>query len=165
MKIEIVQAVPDDAVTLAKLLTLLASQTTFMMYEIEEVPKPEVLRKQISLFDQSGNIILIAKVDDSVVGYALLTRGKVTRNRGVGSVVLGVLDNNQRKGVGSKLMKSLIFWAKQNGLYRLQLHVQTCNKIACDLYQKFGFEIEGVLRRCAYIEGKYVDKFQMSLIL
>lgn len=165
MKVEIVQAVPDDADALAELLSLLASQTTFMMYEVNEVPRPEALRRQISLFEQSGDIIFIAKGNDSVIGYALLTRGKVSRNRGVASVVLGVLQKNQRSGVGSELMKNAISWAKQKELYRLQLQVQTRNKAACNLYRKFGFEVEGVLRHCACIEGEYVDKFQMSLIL
>lgn len=165
MKVEIVQAVPDDADVLVELLSLLASQTTFMMYEVSEVPRPEALRRQISFFEQSGDIIFIAKGNDSVIGYALLTRGKVSRNKGVASVVLGVLQKNQRRGVGSKLMKNVISWAKKKELYRLQLQVQTCNKAAYDLYLKSGFEVEGILRRCAYIEGEYVDKFQMSLIL
>jgi hypothetical protein len=58
-----------------------------------------------------------------------------------------------------------IAWSKQHNLYRLQLQVQTSNKTACHLYQKYGFEIEGVLRCCAHIGGVYVDKFQMSLLL
>jgi RimJ/RimL family protein N-acetyltransferase len=71
----------------------------------------------------------------------------------------------QGHGIGSKLIEEAITWSKHQGLYRLQLQVQTKNTRALRLYQRYGFKDEGILHRCAVVNGQYVDKYQMALLL
>lgn len=47
-------------------------------------------------------------------------------------------------------------------LSRLELEVQVDNEAAIRLYKKFGFEIEGTLRKYTYRDGEYVDVFAMA---
>jgi putative acetyltransferase len=49
-------------------------------------------------------------------------------------------------------------------LTRLDLQVYTDNAAAVHLYQKFGFQIEGTLRRYAYRDGKYMDSYAMAWV-
>ena len=95
----------------------------------------------------------------------MVFRGNLARNRGVGTLALGVAETAQGYGVGSKLVAEAIAWSKYHNLYRLQLQVQTNNTKALRLYQKFGFQTEGTLRRCALVNDEYVDKYQMALLL
>ncbi len=47
-------------------------------------------------------------------------------------------------------------------LSRLELQVYTDNEAAIGLYKKFGFEIEGTLRRMSFRDGQYVDAYAMA---
>ena len=48
-------------------------------------------------------------------------------------------------------------------LTRLGLEVYTDNEPAIRLYTKFGFEIEGTLRRSAFRNGQFVDSYACLL--
>ena len=47
-------------------------------------------------------------------------------------------------------------------LTRLELEVYADNEAAIRLYERFGFEHEGVLRRHAFRNGEYVDAIMMA---
>jgi putative acetyltransferase len=67
--------------------------------------------------------------------------------------------------VGSALLEAVIELAdKWLNLTRLEMEVYTDNEAAIALYKKFGFEIEGTLRKFAFRDGEYVDAYAMSRI-
>ena len=76
---------------------------------------------------------------------------------------MAVRDDWQGRGVGTALMVACIDLADNwLNLTRLGLEVYTDNEPAIRLYTKFGFEIEGTLRRIAYRDGHFVDSYAMS---
>ena len=76
---------------------------------------------------------------------------------------MAVRDDWQGKGVGTVLMKAAIDQADNwLNLERLELEVNCDNEAGLRLYRKFGFEIEGTLRRFAFRGGVYVDAFLMA---
>jgi putative acetyltransferase len=83
-----------------------------------------------------------------------------------GTLMLGVRENAQGRGVGSTLMAILLATAKMRAnLRRVQLTVFAGNARAIRLYRRFGFEFEG-LHRCFSRRGTdYVDAFSMAVIL
>ena len=69
----------------------------------------------------------------------------------------------QGKGVGSALMAAAVDLAENYlGLIRLQLEVYPDNFPGIALYEKFGFEREGVMRGFAFRDGAYVDVIVMA---
>jgi L-phenylalanine/L-methionine N-acetyltransferase len=70
------------------------------------------------------------------------------------------------KGYGNKMMEEIIALGKQLGLVRIELSTATINNKAIRLYEKAGFEKEGVLRKYTYFknEGKYWDEAIMSYL-
>lgn len=162
----IVSATPDDALKLSHLMGKLESESDFMMYEAQEIPSEDLLRQRLESSERSKKeVFLLAVANGDLCGYALVFCGHLARNRGVGTLALGVAKFAQSCGVGSELITEAIAWAERHGLYRLQLQVQTSNKRAVRLYQKHGFKNEGTLHRCALVNGEYVDKYQMALLL
>jgi L-phenylalanine/L-methionine N-acetyltransferase len=105
---------------------------------------------------------IVAVLEGRIVGSADIFQYK-GRRRHVGDLGMSVHDDFQRRGIGSALMAALIDVADNwLDLKRLELTVYVDNAPAIQLYQKFGFEVEGTRRCDAFRAGQYVDSFAMA---
>jgi putative acetyltransferase len=101
---------------------------------------------------------------ERVIGMLGLQLGQ-GRTAHAGHLGMMVHPDFQNQGVGSALMEAAVELAeKWLNLSRLDLQVYTDNPAAIHLYQKFGFQIEGTLRRQAYRDGEYVDTYVMARV-
>ena len=90
---------------------------------------------------------------------------EVGRGRAAHTAHLGMMvhPDFHNRGVGSALMAAALNLVDNwLNLTRVDLQVYTDNPAAIHLYKKFGFEIEGTLRRFAYRDGQYVDSYTMA---
>ncbi len=77
---------------------------------------------------------------------------------------LGVA-KEQGHGYGTEAVRLLLNFAfKDLNLNRVGLHVLVTNEAALRVYEKVGFVQEGVLRKAAHIDGKYVDIAVMGIL-
>ncbi|HEV2913117.1 MAG TPA: GNAT family N-acetyltransferase [Pyrinomonadaceae bacterium] len=130
-----------------------------------QLPYPSLEQWRQRLANPSeGTYHLVASVGDRVVGMLTLdTFPNKPRRRHAGAVGMGVHDEWQGKGIGSALMRACVEMAdKWLNLTRLELEVYTDNEAAIRLYERFGFEREGTLRRYAFRDGLYVDAYLMA---
>jgi putative acetyltransferase len=112
-----------------------------------------------------GTYMLVAEAGDEVVGNLGLEAILTPRRRHVGRLYMAVRDDWQGKGVGTALMEAALDLADNwLNLTRVELEVYTHNQAGIALYEKFGFEIEGTLRRFAFRAGCYVDAYSMARI-
>ena len=87
------------------------------------------------------------------------------RRSHVGQLGMFVHDDYQNQGIGSQLMAAIIDLAENwLNLKRLELQVNTDNASAIHLYEKFGFEKEGILRKNAFRDGVYIDAYTMAKV-
>ena len=70
------------------------------------------------------------------------------------------------RGEGGKMMKEIIAHAGQQGLLRIELSASVTNEKAIRLYERAGFQKEGVLRRYTHLksEHRFVDEIMMSFL-
>lgn len=70
------------------------------------------------------------------------------------------------KGEGSKMLGKIIALAKEKGFLRIELSVASTNEKAIQLYEKLGFEREGLLRKYTHLksEQRFMDEIMMSLL-
>ncbi|RGX80713.1 N-acetyltransferase [Collinsella sp. OF03-4AA] len=74
-------------------------------------------------------------------------------------------DENRGKGIGSFAVKKMIEHAFLDmNLRRIELTVLEDNARARLLYEKFGFQYEGIKRKAKYKHGRYVDMRLMALL-
>lgn len=67
-------------------------------------------------------------------------------------------------GIGRILMQEAIKWCEMNHVEQLELDVVTSNERAIQLYQSFGFVIQGHLYHALkYEDGSYADEYKMIL--
>ena len=110
-------------------------------------------------------IMLVAVDGDKIVGNAIVERNKVSRYSHRGEVSITVLKEYWGRGIGSELMKRLVFLSKNAGFEILELDVRIDNGRAIALYKKVGFAPIGFYDKYFKIDGKYYGAFLMNLYL
>lgn len=100
-------------------------------------------------FNQKGEVLLVAKDDDMIVGFCGLNIDPYYPVPGLGRVRhLYVLTSKRRQGIGSKLIKQIILQAKLN--FDL-LNLRTHNVEADKFYLAQGFQRSYDRPECTHI--------------
>jgi putative acetyltransferase len=107
-------------------------------------------------------LLLGAVIDGKVIGTASLQRLENRRSH-VGQVGMAVHDAWRGQGAGSALMAALLEMADRwMGLKRVELTVYADNARAIGLYERHGFEREGLHKDFAFRDGAFVDALAMA---
>ena len=130
-----------------------------------QLPYPALeLWRQRFAAPPEGTYNLVAVAGERVVGQlGLHTNPHRPRRRHAADIGMAVHDDWQGRGVGTALLRAGVELADRwLNLLRLELEVYTDNEAAIRLYERFGFEREGTLRRYAFRDGVYVDAHLMA---
>lgn len=122
---------------------------------------------RLTQFIQSNigkNPTFVVIADERVVGWCDVTPISRTIMAHVGELGMGLMDGYREQGIGSVLMQTALHAARKQGLTRIALTVLEGNERAMQFYKKFGFEQEGVFRKHARIDGRYLDVIAMGLL-
>ncbi|OBX23667.1 MULTISPECIES: GNAT family N-acetyltransferase [Bizionia] len=95
------------------------------------------------LFDISGHYFLVAKENNSILGYAL--GGLNTENMQGWVLSLGVHQDGRGKGLGKQLTAQLIEVLKAYNAREIALTVYPDNDAAIKIYRNLGFEGDVIL--------------------
>ncbi|MDN3954281.1 GNAT family N-acetyltransferase [Sporolactobacillus laevolacticus] len=109
------------------------------------------------------NLFLVAVVHNRIVGFSRCEG--TTLKRFAHKVEFGVCVLKEYWGhaIGKNLLRNSIFWADSNGIKKITLNVLETNEKAIGLYQKLGFEIEGILKNDRVLsDGKYYNTIVMG---
>ena len=110
-------------------------------------------------------LVAVENPTTRLVGVITLAQQKRSRQH-VAYVGMAVHDDYHGQGIGSRLLKEVLTIADDwLNLKRVELTVFVDNASAIHLYQKFGFEIEGTLKKYAFRAGRYVDAYTMARIV
>ena len=155
-----------DGPALKELIDDVDAEADFMLREAGDPPDwladPEAgLARLIA----EGSIFFLAVADGIPIGSIGVMRGRNRRNRGVGTIGLGLRRAWWGHGVGNALLLRAEAWSRRRGLHRLELTVQTGNARAIALYRRRGFVEEGVRRAVFRHQDQWRDEMVMALLL
>ncbi|MCZ7588382.1 MAG: GNAT family N-acetyltransferase [Gaiella sp.] len=106
--------------------------------------------------------VLVAVDGDRIVGRLSLARDPHPASAHVADLGMMVAASHRRRGIGRMLLEAAVAWARTARVAKLELHVFPWNEQAIRLYERFGFEREG-LRRSHYLrDGVAVDALLMA---
>lgn len=114
----------------------------------------------------SKNIIYIFNDDDADRGMFKLIyqQHRNAHTAYLGGVAIDPLSAG--KGYALKMMEEIIDLGRMTGIKRIELSTAVVNEKAIRLYEKVGFEKEGVLKKYTWLksEDRYIDEVMMSYL-
>ncbi|MBK8988168.1 MAG: GNAT family N-acetyltransferase [Chloroflexi bacterium] len=114
----------------------------------------------------SNHLSLVAEWDQQFAGsLRLFTGEEYTLYEHVSDLGLFILKPYRRLGIGTRLMTEALGWARINKVEKIMLVVFASNLLAIRLYERFGFQQEGCLKRQIKTGNEYIDLLQMALFL
>lgn len=163
----------DDAQAYADLLAWLDGESFYPVVNLIErsMDAADWRRTIADLLERRERIILVAaETDDAtgivreLVGFLSTTPDWFGDDEGL-RIVIGIREAYTGQGIGTRLFTALDAWARQAGVRRLHLTVETDNARALALYHKMGFEVEGQVRNALQIQGRWFDDYVMAKIV
>lgn len=145
----------DMVETVARERLYLANTRGFTLAETQAFVK--------SILSGAG-VQFIALTGDRSVGWCDIVRKPYRGFEHVGTLGMGVIKNERNKGIGSLLLKNTIQAAADIGITRIELETYRTNETAIHLYEKFGFETEGIKKQARILDGRIEDMVCMALI-
>jgi putative acetyltransferase len=135
---------------------------TISQREIPSVPEERdwILRSKMA----ERGLILLAVVDEDVVGALDLWAGERPDNRHMGQFGMSVARPWRGHGVGRRLLVRAIEEARGwPGFCRLELECVAWNAPAIALYQSLGFQLEARMTKAINLRGRPEDMLLMAL--
>ena len=158
-------AIDNDAKNLSEVRVKIDGETENLDREKGEAYIDEVGFKQIIKEDTESrrNLFLVAEVNQRIVGFSRCEGSKLKRSFHKVEFGVCVLEEFWGYGIGKNLLLESIQWADKNEIKKMTLNVLETNENAIKLYKKYGFEIEGILKKDKLLsDGNYYNTILMS---
>jgi RimJ/RimL family protein N-acetyltransferase len=123
---------------------------------------PEQESRRLCERDGEGAVVIVAEEDGRIMGHI---ENSVPREEIRHTCELGmtVLEQYRMRGIGTRLLQSLLAWARSRGLSIVKLQVYSVNAPAIALYTRLGFvEDDRTKNGVKLRNGAYCDMIHMS---
>ncbi|MGG2027552.1 GNAT family N-acetyltransferase [Gottfriedia sp. S16(2024)] len=160
-------AVLTDAKQLSSLRVQIDGETENLDREAGEAFIDPKGFEQLIISDTESikNLFLVAEVQDKIIGFSRCEGNQLKRLSHKVEFGVCVLKEFWGHRIGKNLLKQSISWADTNNLHKINLSVLETNAKAINLYEKLGFEVEGVLKNDKVLsDGKFYNTILMGRI-
>ena len=159
-------AEPGDAERLVELAREVGSEQEGWLITAGEWRSASAERRYLKAIRKHPDAaVFVAESNGGIVGRLSISRDGHPASDHVADLGLMVSRDHRRQGIGLALMETAEQWAREAGVRKLELHVFPHNVPAIRLYEKLGYEREG-LRRGHYRRGdELIDAILMAKVV
>ncbi|MCL2408149.1 MAG: GNAT family N-acetyltransferase [Oscillospiraceae bacterium] len=157
---------PSDAAGINELRRM-----TGVLENIRSIPSERIKRNEDGIANMPENMHSFVAISEDnsgneiILGIAGLYVSAGHRQRHSAGIGMAVHTNFQGMGIGTKLMQTLLDIADNwLMLVRVELTVYVDNEKAIALYKKFGFSVEGTMKKASIRNGTYMDELMMARV-
>jgi RimJ/RimL family protein N-acetyltransferase len=126
-------------------------------------PREEVFAFFRSILEKN-QIHRVASIDGETVGWCDILPVFGEARQHIGVLGIGLARHARHQGLGRRLMQAAVSAAWATGFTRIELTVRADNHKARALYERMGFQHEGIERRAFLVDGAYCDSHAMALL-
>lgn len=160
--------IKEDAQAMIDYLNIIGGESDFITFGKNEfsmsVEAEQDYIERINSMNNSKNVLII--IENEIVGIASITSVQKERMKHNGTLGISIRKKYWGIGLGSEIMNYLIDWAKSNKITKkINLLVREDNIRGVKLYEKFGFEKEGLLKKDICVNGIYYNTITMGLYI
>lgn len=112
----------------------------------DDVTKKEVIERWVNELDYDKVLPLIAEKDSTILGDATLHFHKYRWQLHMAEIRCVVAREYQQKGIGTALMRELLYFAEQNGVSIIRANMMDIQLSAQKAFERLGFKKEAVLK-------------------
>lgn len=161
------EAVKEDGKTMIDFYNIVGGETDFLSFGKND------FKKDLTVYEgyleatrgEANSIILLAEMNNKLVGIASINSSPKTRFSHVGEFGIVIAQQYCGLGLGKEIIEYIIEWATSNGITKkISLVTSENNYRAMELYKKVGFEVEGILKKDNYVNGVYGNTIIMGRI-
>lgn len=168
-EITIREAATCDAEKLLHLMKgIMEHDETVTRYAEEFKSSVEDIKKFITKQNrEENNCLFVAMVNDKLIGMIDIHGQYKIKTKHSCEFGLSVSKDYRNKGVGRRLLETVINWAKRHDtIEKVCLGVMSNNLPAIAIYEKLGFVEEGLIRKAYKLKnGTYLDEHRMALFV
>lgn len=134
-------------------------------YNLSTQPRSDAdAEKWFSDHMQDNYPVIVAELDDKVIGWASLSRFRTNSGYNkTAEVSIYVSDNHRHKGVGTTLLNALI--SMSESFHCLIAVITENNWASLALHSKCGFMPNATFKELGYKNDKYIDVILMTKLL
>lgn len=167
LEIDVRVARQQDARAILGLCEQVGGETPFLTFSEQGLGLSVEEEAQIitNYSNSQNSLLLVAEADGQLIGMANITQLNAEKQMHVAEVGICLIKEYWGYGIASMMMEMLMEFAQNSFLKVITLEVAQKNEPAIKLYEKFGFETVGRLRKRLWVEGCYLDSFVMEKIL
>jgi RimJ/RimL family protein N-acetyltransferase len=158
----------DDAENAIDFLNHVGSESDYLTLDGDKLSITVETEEKIieDMNSKDNSIMIIGMIDKEIVSMVTFRGGERARIRHIGELGISVRKPYWGLGIGKLMLDFLINWAKETKVIRkINLRVRSDNEKAIKLYEKYGFEREGILKRDFCIDGEFYDSIHMGLLI
>lgn len=122
----------------------------------------EFIRARI---EPDNSTLLVAVVDGRIAGVIEFVGNSLEEERHAGTFGLSVAAEYRGHGIGTALLEALLDWAPGAGISRIQAWAWMNNPGSIALYERMGFQREGLCRHAIVSGGESIDVVLLARLL
>jgi len=160
--IEIVPIMQGHIEGFHRTLDIVAKERRYLSF-LEAPPFESTRAFILDMIEQNYPQLVVLSAGE-VVGWCDVTPKPRPIYAHSGVLGMGLLPQFRRQGIGKRLILQAVAAARAFPLQRVELTVRQNNANAIALYEKVGFEIEGVQRNAIFVDGTYENLILMAVL-
>jgi ribosomal protein S18 acetylase RimI-like enzyme len=129
----------------------------------ESIAEQLLYEDAVNRHNSAGSrVFFVAAVDESVVGWSHLDLPQLDKLQCTAQLTVGVREDYQGNGIGTKLTGRALDWAEANGYRKVYNSVPTTNDTAIAFLENRSWETEGVRKDHYTIGDRHVDEVMLA---
>lgn len=161
MEVIIRQGQIEDAEAMLTIERDVITESNYLITVEEEFDKTLAEQRQWlqNMLENKRETVLVAEVNNEVVGWIVFYAQNKERLSHTGSLVMMVNQMYRSNGIGKLLLQELLDWSEKNPfIEKVSLGVISTNHKAINLYKHMGFSEEGrKIKEFKIDESEYAD--------